>query len=117
MTTTPNGGGGYRNPPKHSQFKKGISGNPSGRPKGACDIEEIFERVLTKRVQLSTTDRRKYGSLLEAITLRTAGLALKGDVTAIRLILQMAQIVAASAVANEERPQTLVVLNGPDALV
>jgi hypothetical protein len=114
--TTPNGGSGYRNPPKHSQFRKGISGNPSGRPKGPIDIVKIFERVLTKRVQLSATERRKYGPLLEAIIMRTAGLALKGEVTAIRLILQVAQIVAASALANEERPQSLtVILSGDDA--
>ena len=24
---------GYKNPPKHSQFKKGVSGNPAGRKK------------------------------------------------------------------------------------
>jgi hypothetical protein len=103
-------GGGYRNPPRHSQFRKGTSGNPSGRPKGSCDIGKIYDRVLSRRVQLHATGRRKFGTVIEAIALRVAGLALKGDVPAIRLVLQMAEWAENRAVANEERESHLTVV-------
>ena len=41
--------GGYGKPPRHSQFKKGQSGNSKGRPKGSrnfsTDLKETLEKT------------------------------------------------------------------------
>ena len=38
---------GYGRPPKKNQFKKGQSGNPSGRPKKAPVIADLLDRQLS----------------------------------------------------------------------
>ena len=41
---------GYRNPPMHSRFQKGRSGNSAGRPRISKDFASITRRMLLERV-------------------------------------------------------------------
>jgi hypothetical protein len=50
---------GYGQPPKHSQWKKGQSGNPRGRPKSRKEILADAAAILAEPVTAQTPDGRK----------------------------------------------------------
>ena len=39
---------GYGRPPKDTRFKKGVSGNPSGRPKGSYSVRQYLKLKMAK---------------------------------------------------------------------
>lgn len=41
---------GYKHPPLHSKFKKGVSGNSAGRPKKQQNLHRLFLKLLHKPV-------------------------------------------------------------------
>ena len=59
MTEEPKDEVGYGKPPKATRFKKGKSGNPSGRPRRNPGIAELFRKV-SKQIVLAT-DRTASG--------------------------------------------------------
>src|SRR4051795_5467686 len=88
----PNASGvGYKQPPIHSRFKPGQSGNPSGRAKGSKNLKTIFQKILKEEVSLREgADVRKV-SKGEAILRGLVVGALKGDSRATGTLFRLAE--------------------------
>ncbi len=80
---------GYGRPPKHSQFKKGVSGNASGRPKGSQNVSAVIAAALAERVTVTEKGRKRSISKLEVAVKMLANKAATGDRHAIKLILEL----------------------------
>ena len=84
--------GGYRKPPKNSQFKKGQSGNPKGRPKKPSQPVSrayLFRKAANEMVVVETASGKKIMTRWEALTRMVQNLALNSDSSAARLLSQM----------------------------
>ena len=68
---------GYRNPPVHSRFPKGRSGNPGGRKKDSRNFRTVLEEVMAREVEQPGKNRPI--PLIEALLLKLADCGLKGD--------------------------------------
>jgi len=77
---------GYGNPPEHTRFKKGQSGNPKGRPKGTLNMATVLERTLRERVVISENGRRKTVTKLEAALKQLTNKAASGELKALQLL-------------------------------
>src|SRR5271170_5485232 len=76
---------GYRRPPKHSRFQPGQSGNPRGRPPGVKSLSDIVRKIVGQKVTVTENGRARRVPRLEAILLRAASEASRGDGRALRL--------------------------------
>ena len=85
---------GRGKPPKESQFKKGQSGNPSGRRKRSPIIDPgaVVEAVDNEDIVVVENGRRKRMTKAEVEFRQLFTSALKGDLTNARLIVTMASI-------------------------
>lgn len=70
---------GYGRPPVHSRWKKGQSGNPTGRRKGVKNFSTVFQDALNERVTVTENGKRKTLSMRQIIVKRTVNKAAAGD--------------------------------------
>jgi len=80
---------GFKKPPKQNQFKKGVSGNPNGRPKGSknTSLSNLLEKEFASKIQL-----KEGGSLTkkEAFVKKTVNNLLQADdVRKVRPVLEL----------------------------
>ena len=80
---------GYGKPPQNFRFKKGRSGNPRGRPKGALNMATVLARTLREKVVIDENGKRKTVTKLEAAIAQLVSKATSGDGHAIRYLCQL----------------------------
>jgi len=79
---------GYGKPPKNTRFKKGASGNPNGRPKGAKGFIASLKRELESTVTVREGNRKIRIPKAEALAKRLVEKALKGEMVALKMLAQ-----------------------------
>ena len=84
-------GRGYGQPPIHSRFPPGQSGNPKGRPKGARGWEQIVRRIALETHTFTQDGKRQKRTTLVLVLLSLRNLAVSGNVRAFRAIHELLQ--------------------------
>ena len=82
---------GYGKPPGHTQFMKGRSGNPKGRPKGSKSLATIIDEEMNQPVTIVENGKRKRVTKMQAVVRQTMNKALRGDPKAGHHFLNMAR--------------------------
>ena len=95
---------GYCKPPKHTQFKKGQSGNLRGRPKGSISYQTRFHRIINEQVTVNENGRRKKSPKIDVEMRQVANKAINADFKALNLLRQLYQIFA----REEDRAEPLM---------
>lgn len=105
---------GYRRPPKAHQFRKGHSGNPKGRRKGARNLKSDVVETLRAPVPIVEDGKRRSVSTQRALLLRLREKALKGESRALDRCIALAQayngeeVVRDAAVPVAEADQAII---------
>jgi uncharacterized protein DUF5681 len=81
---------GYGKPPKATQFQKGKSGNPTGRPKGHKDFKSlsgVLRELALKEVQGQMNGKPSKLTCMEAIVAKQMSAAMQGNIPAAKFIM------------------------------
>ena len=101
---------GYGKPPKATQFKKGQSGNPNGRPTGSKNTASVLAEALNTRVTVRDGDTIRSMSCHEAMIQNIMLQAMKGDHKFVQLVIKLMDQHKVMEPPPPEQPQTGVLV-------
>lgn len=91
---------GYGKPPKSGQFKKGASGNPSGKKKPP-KLEALLKAALMKEAKVPMNGKTVTMTMLELILQQVVRKAAGGDLPAIKTVLGLTPMLPGDDVDDE----------------
>jgi hypothetical protein len=94
---------GYGKPPRNTRFKKGVSGNPNGRPKGSQNVAGVFLKTLKEKVVINENGRRKTITKLQAAIKQLVNKAASGDLRALYLLMNLSREAEAQQPSNPDK--------------
>jgi hypothetical protein len=78
---------GYGQPPLATRFRKGQSGNPKGRPKGARNLKTLLREALNEKITVNENGKRRAITKMQAGVKQLANKVASGDVkTTLKLV-------------------------------
>ena len=84
---------GYKKTSKSTQFKKGQSGNPRGRPKGSRSLKSTIEKSFRRKVTMRENGQTRQVTVIEAVLAKQLESAMKGNLKSAELILKYSMMV------------------------
>jgi len=115
---------GYGKPPKHTQFRKGQSGNPKGRSRGSRNTQTIFEEESRKLVAVTENGKTQKLTKRELVLKTIINKAARGDEKAQVKFLKLderfsaeRQRLSGSAEVNASSDQTIEELTAADRII
>jgi hypothetical protein len=100
---------GFGKPPKWSQFRKGRSGNPRGRPKGRKNLATIFYAACNEKVRVKDGHGYRTITKLEAMSAQLLNKAASGDISAAKEVIKICQSIGAMDPSALHEPSKIIV--------
>lgn len=91
---------GKNRPPKHSQFKKGQTGNPNGRPPKLPELDKLMAEILGEEKDGKTA--------AQAILAALRAKASRGDIRAAEVLLNRGYGLPKQRIENENLGETTI---------
>jgi hypothetical protein len=112
---------GYANPPRHTRFKPGVSGNPKGRPKWSEDgqLGQLLGREIYRLMRIQENGTTRSMPAVQIGIRRLAISAAKGEPSAVKAMVGLAQYQEQAAslrkdkfpsMTNQERDERVLAL-------